>query len=156
MGVVSPKTEAPLPKFDVPEEMPDAKTTRSGSSMLTPTLLEDLKKDHKRIVAKGGQCNVHLENVPRKNVQFFKDIFTTCVDMQWRYTFLAFTASFFVSWMFFTVLYYIVAIYRGDLIPEHLPSGELYSNGTWIPCVWACYDFTSYFLFSMETQHTIG
>ena len=50
--------------------------------MLTSSLIEDLKKDRKRIVAKGGQCNVALKNVPRKPVQFFKDIFTTCVDMQ--------------------------------------------------------------------------
>lgn len=146
-----------MPKFEVPEDIPDAKKTgRSGSSLLTPALLEDLKKDRKRIIAKGGQCNVALENVPHKRVQFFKDIFTTMVDMQWRFTFLSFMASFFISWVIFTILYYIVAAYRGDLEPEHLPDSEMYTSGAWKPCVWACYDFTSYFLFSMETQHTIG
>ena len=82
------------------------------------------------------------------------------VDMQWRYTFLAFHFAFFFSWLIFTVLYYIVAIYRGDLIPDNLPSGINYvandPPGNHTPCVWACEDFTSYFLFSMETQHTIG
>ena len=147
---------------------------RSGSAHLTPKLLQDLQKDRKRIIAKGGQCNVSLDNVPSKKIQFFKDIFTTCVDMKWRYTFTAFVSAFFISWLIFTVLYYIVAYYRGDLEPDHLPKGKLYvqsdncedstfaetakKNGTpcHTPCVWACEDFTSYFLFSMETQHTIG
>ena len=99
-----------------------------------------------------------MENVPRKRVQFFKDIFTTCVDMQWRYTFLAFGSSFFISWLIFTFLYMIPAYYRGDF---HYWDQEKYSffdeNGNdWTPCALICYDFTSYFLFSMESQHTIG
>ena len=87
---------------------------------MTPKLLQDLQKDRKRIIAKGGQCNVSLDNVPSKKIQFFKDIFTTCVDMKWRYTFTAFVSAFFISWLIFTVLYYIVAYYRGDLEPDHL------------------------------------
>ena len=151
---------------------------RTGSTILTPALLKDLQKDRKRIIAKGGQCNVTLDNVPRKKLQFFKDIFTTCVDMKWRYTFTAFVSAFFISWLIFTILYWITAVYRGDLVEEHLPSGihsiengcdasenvtnpdglvvPKHPDGCWQPCVLACYDFTSYFLFSMETQHTIG
>ena len=143
---------------------------RTGSTILTPALLKDLQKDRKRIIAKGGQCNVTLDNVPRKKLQFFKDIFTTCVDMKWRYTFTAFVSAFFISWLIFTILYWITAVYRGDLEEEHLPSGihsiesgrcnesdnVTHPDGCWQPCVLACYDFTSYFLFSMETQHTIG
>ena len=96
---------------------------RTGSTILTPALLKDLQKDRKRIIAKGGQCNVTLDNVPSKRMQFFKDIFTTCVDMKWRYTFSAFVSAFFISWLIFTVLYWITAVYRGDLKEEHLPSG---------------------------------
>ena len=39
-------------KIEVPEKLPEEKP-RSGSAMLTPELLEDLKKDRKRIIAKG-------------------------------------------------------------------------------------------------------
>jgi hypothetical protein len=39
---------------------------------------------------------------------------------------------------------------------DHLPSGAGQANGTWKPCIWAVEDFTSCFLFSLETQHTIG
>ena len=92
----------------------------------------------------------------KKRRLFFKDIFTTAVDIEWRYTLLAFAAAFFVSWTIFAVLYYIVAAYRGDLIPENLPDGVAQKNGTWRPCVWEMYNFTSAYLFSVETQHTIG
>ena len=92
----------------------------------------------------------------KKKRIFFKDIFTTAVDIEWRYTLLAFALAFFVSWLIFAVLYYIVAAYRGDLLPENLPSGEAQKNGTWRPCVWEMNDFTSAYLFSLETQHTIG
>lgn len=92
--------------------------------------------------------------MPKKRQNLVKDIFTTCVDMQWRYTFLAFGSSFFISWLIFTFLYMIPAYYRGDMeawIPEEYAFKEGHT-----PCALICYDFTSYFLFSMESQHTIG
>jgi len=156
-------------KIDVPKDMNEVRD-RTGSTILTPALLKDLQKDRKRIIAKGGQCNLTLDNVPRKRMQFYKDLFTTAVDMKWRYTFSAFVSAFFISWLIFTVFYWITAVYRGDTMTEHLPSGlhsiesgrcdstdnVTHPDGCWQPCVLACYDFTSYFLFSMETQHTIG
>ena len=155
MGVAAPEP----PKLTVPDK-PDGPRDRSGSAILTPELLSNLKEDRKRIISKGGQCNVHLENIPRKRVQFFKDIFTTCIDMQWRWTFLAFGSSFFISWLIFTFLYLIVAHYRGDLYDDNGltmwdDENREFKNGH-KPCAWECYDFTSYFLFSMESQHTIG
>ena len=84
---------------------------RAGS-FVSPGLFKEMQKDRKRIITKGGQCNVALNNVPSKKMQYYKDIFTTCVDMKWRYTFSAFVSAFFISWLIFTVLYYIVAIYR--------------------------------------------
>ena len=69
---------------------------------------------------------------------------------------LAFSAAFFISWTVFAVLYYIVALYRGDLKPENLPTGDGGNKGGWRPCVWEIYNFTSAYLFSVETQHTIG
>ena len=105
----------------------------------------------------GGQCNIKLQHVHKKRRLFFKDIFTTAVDIEWRYTLLAFSAAFFISWTVFAVLYYIVALYRGDLEPDHLPTGNGDGNiGGWRPCVWEIYNFTSAYLFSVETQHTIG
>ncbi len=129
---------------------------RAPDSLVTPGLVNELKQDKKRMIAKGGQCNITLKNVPHKRLSFFKDVFTTCVDMQWRFTFLAFAASFFISWLIFGVIYYIIALYRGDFLPDNLPSGKNQEDGSWKPCVWAIEDFASCFLFSVETQHTIG
>jgi hypothetical protein len=42
------------------------------------------KKARKRLVSKGGQVNYQLKNVPRMKTAFFKDIFTTAIDMPWR------------------------------------------------------------------------
>jgi hypothetical protein len=46
-----------------------ARDQRSGSVMITPALIKDLKENRARIVAKGGQCNVNLTNVPKKRRQ---------------------------------------------------------------------------------------
>ena len=109
---------------------------------------------HFFIDKKGGQCNIQLKNVRKKRKLFFKDIFTTAVDIEWRYTLLAFAAAFFVSWTVFAVLYWIIAIYRGDLEPNNLPQNQ--GTSGWRPCVLEMYNFTSFYLFSVETQHTIG
>ena len=111
------------------------------------------------ILLKGGQCNIKLKHVHKKKRAFFKDIFTTAVDSEWRYTLLAFATAFFVSWLIFAVLYYLVALWRGDLETDNLPNGKNQADNAtnpWKPCVWEIYDFTSCYLFSVETQHTIG
>ena len=82
-------------------------------------------------------------------------MFTTMVDMEWRYTLLAFASSFFISWLVFAVIYHVIGVIHGDFLEENLPSNE-YNSGNHTPCVWALEDFTSSYLFSLETQHTIG
>ena len=53
--------------------------------MMSPELARDLAKvTRKRLIAKGGHCNVLLKNVPKKRQAFIKDVFTTAIDMPWR------------------------------------------------------------------------
>lgn len=85
---------------------------------------------------------------------FIRDIFTTLVDLRWRWTCLIFALGFFVSWTAFAFGWWTIALLHGDLLPEHLPINQKVSN--WTPCVLEIYDFTSCFLFSVETQHTTG
>ena len=47
------------------------RTSRSGS-FLTPNMVENLKKDHKRFIAKGGQVNTFQENVPKRGLTLLK------------------------------------------------------------------------------------
>lgn len=76
--------------------------------------------------------------------------------MQWRWTLLSFAASFFLSWFVFGVIYWIIATAHGDLQAENRPDGANQKDGSHVPCVWAIHNFASCFLFSVETQHTIG
>merc|ERR1719348_52787 len=102
----------------------------------------------------GISCNVQHYRVNKKNRRFMKDVFTTMVDIQWRYTLLIFSASFFISWLLFAVVWYIIAYAHGDFEEGHLPHQQ--EDSGWVPCVYHVSDFASIFLFSVETQHTIG
>ncbi|CAG9824633.1 unnamed protein product [Phaedon cochleariae] len=105
----------------------------------------------KRVVFKHGDCNVVQGNVAKRRRKYLQDIFTTLVDAQWRWTLLVFAMNFLLSWLTFAIVWWLIVFTHGDLSEEHL-------NGTipWTPCVTNIRGFTSAFLYSIETQHTIG
>ena len=75
-------------------------------------------------------------------------------DSSWLWMVMMFAASFYLTWLFFAILYYITCYFHGDLLPEHLP--DLQEAAGWTPCVLMIDGFAACFLFSLETQHTIG
>jgi len=107
---------------------------------------------------KNGESNIHIHNVSKKRRRFIKDMFTTMVDMRWRYTLLSFTASFFVSWTLFAIVWYLISYVHGDF--EYYQTDEDKREekfGDFKPCVFAMEEgWASSFLMSVETQHTIG
>ncbi|XP_052870230.1 G protein-activated inward rectifier potassium channel 3-like [Anopheles cruzii] len=112
------------------------------------------KKPRKRAVFKNGYCNVSATKLPQQQIRFLQDIFTTLVDAQWRWTLLVFALGFVGSWMLFAGLYWLIAYAHGDFEPHHLPPFQ--EDNGWTPCITMLYSFTSCFLFSLETQQTIG
>lgn len=50
----------------------------------------------------------------------------------------------------FALIWWLIAFTHGDFEPAHQ------ANGDWRPCVSELHSFASCFLFSIETQHTIG
>jgi len=70
------------------------------------------------------------------------------IELDWSWTFFSFAASFFCSWLLFAVVWYIVVLAHGDLAEDKAEDH--------VVCVDNIQDFTSCFLFSLETQHTIG
>ena len=54
----------------------------------------------------------------------------------------------------FAVVWWLILYGRGDFQAGHLPDEQEANN--WQPCVLAMHDFASCFLFSVETQHTVG
>lgn len=65
-----------------------------------------------------------------------------------------FIGSYFLSWTFFAILCYMVAFSHGDLMFDEV-TGERLGEGK-DPCIIGVYDFTSMFVYSIETQTTIG
>ncbi|XP_053982079.1 uncharacterized protein LOC128878155 isoform X1 [Hylaeus volcanicus] len=112
------------------------------------------RKLRRRAVLKNGECNVLQSRISRRSLRFLQDIFTTLVDTQWRWTLLCFSLSFGLSWLGFAVIWWLIAFTHGDFEERHLPPLQVENN--WTPCIYNIFSFTSCFLFSIETQHTIG
>nr|UZS41054.1 inward rectifier potassium channel 1A [Nilaparvata lugens] len=108
------------------------------------------RRVRRRVVFKHGDCNVVQGNVAKRRRKYLQDIFTTLVDAQWRWTLLVFAMSFFLSWLGFAIIWWLIVFWHGDLEPT------AQANSSWVPCVRDVNTFTSCFLFSVETQHTIG
>ncbi|XP_076292919.1 uncharacterized protein LOC143215060 isoform X2 [Lasioglossum baleicum] len=110
------------------------------------------RRIRKRVVFKHGDCNVVQGNVAKRRRRYLQDIFTTLVDAQWRWTLLVFSLNFLLSWLGFALIWWLIAYSHGDLDPEYYSTRNL----TFTPCIVDIRGFTSSFLFSIETQHTIG
>ncbi|XP_038657423.1 G protein-activated inward rectifier potassium channel 2 [Scyliorhinus canicula] len=106
-----------------------------------------VKKSIQRYVRKDGKCNVHQGNV-RERYRYLTDIFTTLVDLKWRLNLLIFVMVYTTTWLFFGMIWWIIAYIRGDL--NHI------GDASWVPCVHNLNGFVSAFLFSIETETTIG
>ncbi|XP_065161797.1 G protein-activated inward rectifier potassium channel 3-like isoform X2 [Atheta coriaria] len=108
------------------------------------------RRIRKRVVFKHGDCNVIQGNVAKRRRRYLQDIFTTLVDAQWRWTLLVFSMNFLLSWLAFAVVWYLICYLHDDLNPANIDNDE------WTPCVTGIRSFMSIFLYSVETQHTIG
>ncbi|TNM97198.1 hypothetical protein fugu_015354 [Takifugu bimaculatus] len=103
-----------------------------------------VRQQQSRFVRKDGHCNVQFINMSEKGQRYLADIFTTCVDIRWRWMLLLFCLSFLLSWLFFGLVFWMVALSYGDL------------DSKTQKCVSNVDSFTAAFLFSVETQTTIG
>ncbi|XP_070580079.1 inward rectifier potassium channel 2-like [Ptychodera flava] len=110
------------------------------------------KMKYYRLVGRAGHCNISHNAAPKQGYRFLADIFTTLVDMKWRYNLTVFTLAYVLSWLFFGVIWWLLALEHGDLVPEN--NSETATN--WKPCVSNVHSFSTAFLFSLETQTTIG
>ncbi|KAJ6652438.1 hypothetical protein lerEdw1_011556 [Lerista edwardsae] len=105
------------------------------------------RRGRQRYVEKGGRCNVQHGNV-HETYRYLTDIFTTLVDLRWRASLLVFVLAYAATWLFFGLIWWLLAYCRGDL--EHV------GDEAWTPCVKNLNGFVSAFLFSIETETTIG
>ncbi len=129
----------------------DSETTVSEVSDVTKLATRGrdfAKRQRQRLVTKDGELNVTSTKVKQRKRKYLVDIFTTLLEMKWRYNLLIFALGFLVSWVLFAFIWWLIMYIHED----HLHIGD----DNWTPCVSDVYDFTTALLFSIETQHTIG
>lgn len=128
------------------------------------------RRPRQRFVGKDGRCNVTFVNMSERGQRYLSDLFTTCVDIRWRWMLVIFTLSFLLSWLLFGFAFWLIASAHGDLSIQLTPSsgsspgsGEAGSGGrsdkeavVEEPCFLQVNSFMAAFLFSLETQTSIG
>lgn len=127
------------------------------------------RRPRQRFVGKDGRCNVTFVNMSERGQRYLSDLFTTCVDIRWRWMLVIFTLSFLLSWLLFGFAFWLIASMHGDLSVRLSPSsgtsgsGETGSGGETDretaakePCFLQVNSFMAAFLFSLETQTSIG
>ncbi|XP_072301700.1 ATP-sensitive inward rectifier potassium channel 1-like [Eucyclogobius newberryi] len=100
-----------------------------------------------RLVSKDGRCNIEYDNSARW--AFLGDMWTTIVEIRWRFVLLLFVTSFTGSWFIFSLLWYWIAKTNGDLTSQNHTIGH-------VKCIDNINGLTTAFLYSLETQTTIG
>ncbi|XP_008283220.1 G protein-activated inward rectifier potassium channel 3 isoform X2 [Stegastes partitus] len=125
-----------------------------SESNQTPTLPPETR-EQLRYVSKDGKCRVNLCHISERG-RFLSDIFTSFVDLQYRWFLFVFMMCYITTWFLFAGLYFFNAYFRGDLAQERQlnTSEDPFVDQT--PCYLGVNDFISALLFSVETQRTIG
>ncbi|KAF3704411.1 G protein-activated inward rectifier potassium channel 1 [Channa argus] len=118
--------------------------TNRGTTFSAP-----VKKKRQRFVEKNGRCNVQHGNLGGETSRYISDLFTTLVDLKWRWNLLIFILTYTVAWLVMASMWWVIAYIRGDL--SH--GGH---DSSYTPCVANVYNFPSAFLFFIETEATIG
>nr|XP_002126220.3 ATP-sensitive inward rectifier potassium channel 1-like [Ciona intestinalis]XP_018667314.1 ATP-sensitive inward rectifier potassium channel 1-like [Ciona intestinalis]XP_026689855.1 ATP-sensitive inward rectifier potassium channel 1-like [Ciona intestinalis] len=132
---------------------------------------------NQRLIQKNGTTNVHIKTkgMGRLNVfsRFSSDIFTTLLDSSWSWILFITMTVYVGHWIIFGILYWVFAVANNDyekifgptVTVHEASSHPTFSNatattatstGSETPCVFEVYDLLSAFLFSMESETTIG
>uniref|UniRef100_A0A8C6SUG2 Potassium inwardly rectifying channel subfamily J member 1b n=1 Tax=Neogobius melanostomus TaxID=47308 RepID=A0A8C6SUG2_9GOBI len=101
-----------------------------------------------RLVSKDGRCNIELVHGERLAF-FLVDVWTAVVEIRWRFVLLLVVLAFTGSWFFFSLLWYWIARSNGDLESQNPTEGHA-------RCIENVHGLTTAFLYSLETQTTIG
>ncbi|XP_033037873.1 inward rectifier potassium channel 16 isoform X2 [Trachypithecus francoisi] len=109
-------------------------------------IIAEKRRARRRLLHKDGSCNVYFKHIFGEWGSYVVDIFTTLVDTKWRHMFVIFSLSYILSWLVFGSVFWLIALHHGDLL----------NDPDITPCVDNVHSFTGAFLFSLETQTTIG
>uniref|UniRef100_A0A3B1KLT6 G protein-activated inward rectifier potassium channel 3 n=1 Tax=Astyanax mexicanus TaxID=7994 RepID=A0A3B1KLT6_ASTMX len=104
-------------------------------------------KQRQRYITKDGKCQVNLGPIEDK-CKFLSDIFTTLVDLRYRWFLFVFTMCYIGTWVVFAEIYFVDAWLRDDV--NHV------NDPNWPSCFENVDSFLSALLLSVESQRTIG
>jgi len=134
--------------------IPEDSHTKLGVFDSMPSVRKDSfrwllpRAPQRRLVYKNGDCNITRANINKRGQRYLADIFTTLVDIKWRWNLLIFALAFTLSWIIFGLIWWLICFSHGDLAN--------YGQVDWKACVDNVSDFSTALLFSIETQQTIG
>ncbi|KAG5856370.1 hypothetical protein ANANG_G00007270 [Anguilla anguilla] len=120
------------------------------------------RRPRSRFVGKDGRCNVAFVNMSERSQRYLTDLFTTCVDIRWRWMFVVFSLSFLLSWLLFGFTFWLIASAHGDFsassgsAPAEGAGAEPGGQRAEEPCFLQVNSFMAAFLLSLETQTSIG
>ncbi|XP_065818959.1 G protein-activated inward rectifier potassium channel 3-like [Labrus bergylta] len=137
-----------IPTFAI-EKLNGARSHKKRCKLLgdDPSLHVTAGNQRQRYVTKDGKCQVNLGPIADKS-RFLSDIFTTLVDLKYRWFLLVFTMCYILTWVVFGVIYLFGAWLRDDIAHVHDPQ--------WKACFENVDSFLSALLLSIESQRTIG
>lgn len=98
----------------------------------------------RRLVSQNGRIKVANTNVPGKHERYFGDLFTTILDMPFHWILGIYSLAYLASWSGFGTVWFLIHYLR-----------ELHGYEDFY-CVENVDSWTTAFLFSIETQTTIG
>ncbi|KAJ8336449.1 hypothetical protein SKAU_G00376690 [Synaphobranchus kaupii] len=147
-----------LPRVEMTATPPSSRSSSPQKVCHSQTQTEVMKpllggaaalRRRRRVLSKDGRSNVRIDHVSGRGALYLRDLWTTFLDMQWRYKLFLFSATFAGTWFLFGLVWYLVALVHGDLLEMDPPSNHT-------PCVMQVQTLTGAFLFSLESQTTIG
>ncbi|XP_075252485.1 uncharacterized protein LOC142344586 isoform X1 [Convolutriloba macropyga] len=118
------------------------------------------RKKKTRLFNKSGSTNAKFINIKHRGHRFMADIFTTVVDMKWRWLMLIFILAFNFTWALFGFFWWLIMYFHEDFDHFDDPIGGVGGAGgseeEWDFCLKNTRSYVGAFLFSLETQTTIG
>uniref|UniRef100_A0A0N4ZRD2 Inward rectifier potassium channel irk-1 n=1 Tax=Parastrongyloides trichosuri TaxID=131310 RepID=A0A0N4ZRD2_PARTI len=99
-----------------------------------------------RLVSKTGECLIQPVHLPNAKEIVLKNWFHLIIEYSWRAILTVFAGGFLLSWVVFGSIYYLIVYINGDLT----------KTDERLTCIANVRSFSSAFLFSLESQHTIG
>lgn len=92
----------------------DETSLRKETVSEIPRRREDFNKP--RLINKSGEVKVQAKNVPRKMRRYLSDLFTTMIDLRWKWVIFIFVATYIISWLLFGFMWWLMAKLRGSTV----------------------------------------